>query len=120
VTAHDLLGDLLDRWQNDEARLRTLGQAQLADFSKRYQAELRERWQEYQLEALTLEEAATYSGRSYDTIRKGVASGEILNAGEKGAPRVRRCDLPMKPPGPPIDTTDTDALVAHILAARER
>jgi hypothetical protein len=110
--------DLLERWEGDEARLRALGQAQLADFSKAYQAELREWWREWQVERLTLEEAAAYSGLAYDTLRKKVAAGELPNAGDKGRPRIQRGNLPMRPPGP-LDTSNPDALVAHILAARQ-
>lgn len=116
----DFLRDLLARWQADEERLRELGQAWLGDFSKRYQAELRERWREWQLEALTLSEAAAYSGLAYDTVRKKVERGQIPNIAAQGRPRVRRCDLPMKPSGPPIDPEDVDAIAGRILAARER
>lgn len=48
-------------------------------------------------DALDLATAARESGYSADRIRHLVASGEIPNAGRKGAPRVRRADLPRKP-----------------------
>lgn len=98
MTLAELMTDLLGRWERDEARLRELGQTQLADFSKCCQTELREWWREFQLEELTLEEAAAYSGLSYDALRKKVATGKIPNEGVKGRPRIRRGDLPMRPP----------------------
>lgn len=45
---------------------------------------------------LDLTTAAQISGYSPDRLRHKVAAGEIPNAGRKGAPRVRRGDLPTK------------------------
>ncbi len=45
---------------------------------------------------LNLQEAAAESGYSYSSIQKRVASGEIPNVGEPGAPRVQRQALPKK------------------------
>jgi hypothetical protein len=47
-------------------------------------------------EELTLAEAAAESGYSAERLRRKVAGGEIPNAGRKGAPRIRRADLPRK------------------------
>lgn len=55
--------------------------------------DLEERIREWALEELSLDEAAEEAGVHYDTMRKKVARGEVPNAGEKGSPRVRRCDL---------------------------
>ncbi len=49
------------------------------------------------LEALTLAQAAAESGYSKDHIALLVASGAYENVGERGAPRIRRQDLPRKP-----------------------
>lgn len=46
---------------------------------------------------LTLQEAAAESGYSYSALQKMVAGGELENQGDKGSPRVHRCDLPKKP-----------------------
>ena len=51
---------------------------------------------------LNLQEAAAESGYSYSSIQKRVASGEIPNVGQPGAPRVRRKDLPRKAPTRPF------------------
>jgi hypothetical protein len=45
---------------------------------------------------LTLHDAAQESGLSADRLRHLVAAGTIPNAGRRGAPRVRRQDLPVK------------------------
>lgn len=60
--------------------------------------ELEERLREWQSEPLTLEAAADESGYSYSALQQKVAAGEIPNVGDKGRPRVRRADLPLKVP----------------------
>jgi len=59
-------------------------------------AELEEAIRTAEDEALTLTHAARESGYSSDHLRHLVADGTIPNAGEKGRPRIRRGDLPMK------------------------
>ncbi len=108
----------LAQWGADEARLRALGQQSLADFSKRYQTELREWHREWQFEALTLDEAAAYSGLAYDTLRKKVAAGEVPNVGRQGRPRIRRYDLPMRAPGSTPVAKNVEAIAGRILHAR--
>jgi hypothetical protein len=62
---------------------------------------------EWELETLTLDQAAEESPFKRDTLRKKVGSGEIPNAGTKGSPRIRRGDLHGKggydPPGPMLE-----------------
>ena len=58
--------------------------------------EIEEKAYAYALEQLTLRDAAVESGYSYSAVQKMVASGELENLGDKGSPRVRRCDLPKK------------------------
>ena len=48
---------------------------------------------EWWTEILTLEAAAAERGVSYGTLQRKVAAGDLPNAGKKGTPRVRRCDL---------------------------
>jgi hypothetical protein len=45
---------------------------------------------------LTLQEASSESGLSVDHLARLIRQGRIENAGEKGAPRIRRRDLPRK------------------------
>lgn len=47
-------------------------------------------------EALTLSAAASESGMSASRLRHMIAEGRLQNAGRKGAPRIRRGDLPRK------------------------
>lgn len=47
-------------------------------------------------ETLTLAEAARESGYSVGRLRHMVADGTVPNAGRKGAPRIRRADLPRR------------------------
>ena len=50
-------------------------------------------------ETLTLEQAADESGYSKRRLRELLAGGAVPNAGRKGAPRIRRAELPRKPGG---------------------
>ena len=59
-------------------------------------AELEAALHEQADELLTLGEASRESGYSERRLRELVAAGELPNAGRKGAPRVRRADLPHK------------------------
>ncbi len=45
---------------------------------------------------LTLSDAARLSGLSAEHLGRRLRQGTIPNAGRKGAPRIRRGDLPMK------------------------
>ena len=64
---------------------------------------------------LTLDEAAADSGYSKRRLREMIASGTLPNAGRKGAPRLRRGDLPRKPRSD--DRFDAWAEVREILAS---
>ena len=46
---------------------------------------------------LTLNEATAEGGYSNRRLRELIASGALVNVGRKGAPRIRRADLPRKP-----------------------
>jgi hypothetical protein len=58
-------------------------------------------------ELLTLDEAAKESGYHKDSLSRMMSEEKIPNAGTKGAPRVRRRDLPKKPPRQPVSRTST-------------
>lgn len=51
-------------------------------------------------ESLTLGQAAEESGYSVEYLGRLVRCGTIPNAGKKGSPRIRRCDLPRRPKAP--------------------
>ncbi len=84
---------LVESWREEAALFRRRGLNQAADVAESYAADLEAAVREYGLAMLTLTEAAAESGLKYDTIQGKVASGEIPNAGRRGSPRVRRCDL---------------------------
>jgi hypothetical protein len=71
---------------------------------------------EWELEALTLEQAARESGLSYSHLQHLVAGGRVPNAGSARRPRIRRADLPRKPgtPSAPHDLAD------RVLSARHQ
>ena len=48
-------------------------------------------------EPLTLVQAGRESGYSRDHLGRLVRAGRLPNAGSPNAPRIRRCDLPIKP-----------------------
>lgn len=58
---------------------------------------LEARMEEARNVSLTLDQAAEESGYSRDHLGRLVREGEIPNAGESNAPRIRRRDLPRKP-----------------------
>jgi hypothetical protein len=93
---HSALAELADRWIQEAATLRRRGAQHLADCLTTCIADLDEALQRCELELLSLEAAATESGYTYSALEKMIRSGRLRNAGRKGAPRVRRSDLPRK------------------------
>ena len=79
-----------------------------AELFRLHAQELEEAVQGEEEEVLTLEAAAAVSGYSGEYLRHQVAEGKIPNAGERGRPRIRRADLPVKP-GPRERPTGNDA-----------
>ena len=92
MSPHDLSG----AWRDTASELRRFGAVGQACTLEHCADELEQTWREWELEALTLDEAVEESGCSYSSLQGKVADGEIPNAGEKGKPRIRRCDLPRK------------------------
>lgn len=93
------LAELADRWRSDALVLRRYGREAEADQLEARAAELVAAEQAAGDELLDLQEAAAESGYSKRRIRELVAEGAVPNAGRKGAPRIRRADLPQKPGG---------------------
>ncbi len=88
------LRELADRWQEEAERYERDGALVRADaLLRRMASELTEALDRWWLEELTLEQAAEEGGRSYDTIQRRVATGDLPNVGRKHRPRVRRADL---------------------------
>lgn len=107
-----VLASLADAWLERAAEFRRYAAEAQAVTLERAAAELRAALDAAASEPLTLEQAADESGMSRDHLRHLVASGAVPNAGRKGAPRIRRADLPTKPgkAGRPAYSPDDDAL----------
>ena len=112
---------LADRWkaEADTAEQR-YGDDRVAHLLRLLAAELEEAVRVTQDEPLTLDEAAAVSGYTVDHLRHLVADRAIPNAGRKGAPRIRRADLPIKPGFSAENLEDEAARAAQrILGKRE-
>lgn len=88
--------DLLTRWRDEAETVERCGHGSTGKLIRRLTVEVEEALRDDQDETLTLAEAALESSYSAEHIRKMVASGMIPNAGERGRPRIRRGDLPVK------------------------
>ena len=91
------LSDLVARWIEQATSMERWGDDRGAAILSQCATQLDLAAREYEGEELTITAASAASGYSADHLRALVASGEISNAGRKGSPRIRRCDLPMKP-----------------------
>lgn len=90
------LGELAERWRTDAELLDKYGDSQVAKVCRTHADELQAALRSAEDDALDLASAAAESGYSTDRLRHMVADGALPNAGRKGAPRIRRGDLPMK------------------------
>lgn len=79
--------------------------------------ELEDAVRDAQDQELTLSEAARESGYSKRRLRELITSGKVPQAGRKGAPRIKRADLPRKPRVPRSTEYDVHA-DASALAGR--
>ena len=87
---------LADQWEADAEKLREYDQESAAKVAELHASQLREALRAAGDESLTLAEAAAESGYSKRRLREFVHQGSVPNAGRKGAPRIRRGDLPRK------------------------
>ena len=87
---------LADAWEADARKLREYGQESAAKIAELHARQLRDALRAAGEEALTLAEAAAESGYSKRRLRELVSGGSVANAGRRGAPRIRRRDLPRK------------------------
>ena len=92
-----MLSEVLLKWRNEAALLREYGQEQLARACERHADEVECALRCADDERLSLSAAARETGLSVDHLARLVRHGRISNAGRKGAPRIRRGDLPRKP-----------------------
>jgi len=89
------LAELTEKWSGRHAEWGMLGvRIDGEKVAAEILADLRGLVQE---DTVTLAEAALLGGYSVDHLQRIVAAGTIENAGRKGAPRIRRTDVPVKP-----------------------
>lgn len=112
------LEELAASWREDAELLRRWGAPRRGDALERAAGQLEERLREWRLELLSLQQAAEETGLAYDTVQRKVSSGEWPNRGEKGSPRVRRCDvLPsLEGPTPQLAEEDGDVVDQRLRA----
>lgn len=87
--------ELAEQWRADADTLARYT-PELARIARTHADELTAALAALDDDALDLATAARESGYSADRLRHMIAAGSIPNAGRKGAPRVRRGDLPRK------------------------
>src|SRR2546422_11598540 len=93
---------LAEEFRKLAAEVREAGGDQIARVWELAADRVDEYEEKYGSELLTLDEAAAASGYHKDSISRMIAEEKIPNAGTKGAPRVRRRDLPRKPRSVPL------------------
>lgn len=111
--------DLPNEWRSEAEHLRKLGAEEAASTLEYCANVLEHDWRLWQTEPLTLQEASEASGFSYSALQKMVSSGELLNVGGKGSPRVQRGDLPKKAtrPRPKLESDGPD-LAGELLRSK--
>jgi len=109
------LEQLAGQWRAHAQELRSWGGDASATALERAAADLEAALAREQDALLTLEQAAQESGYSADHLRHLVAEGTVPNAGRRGAPRVRRGDLPTRPGKARSAQYDPDADALQLL-----
>lgn len=113
----DDLRAVADRWREDADRYKRDGALVSADtLLRRVAGELDEVLRAWWIEPLDLRQAAEETGLSYRALQKRIERRQVPNAGKKGAPRVRRCDL-YEGGGPRLETGEPD-LAEEVLISR--
>lgn len=113
-----MLADLAARWRLKAEQLERFAPAAATAF-RDAALDLESELRAVEDETLTLSEAAQSSGFSVDHLRHLVAAGAIANAGRKGAPRIRRADLPRRAPKATGSTYDPHQDALQLLGGRE-
>lgn len=114
------LTDLAEAWREDAEVLRRRGASGRAALLESCADELEAAVGASRVEAVTLEEASEIGGYSYSHLQHLVAEEKIPNVGKRGEPRIRRCDVPVKPGhGRPGPKSKTDLLDRSLQLHRE-
>lgn len=89
--------ELAAQWRSKASVFRAHEQASVAIAYELCARGLDEALTSIEVAPLSLSEAAELSGYSQDHLGRLIRDDKIPNAGRKGAPRIARRDLPMKP-----------------------
>jgi hypothetical protein len=118
----DHLHRLAERWKGDADRFEEWNpDGPVAGVLRRCAAQLEVALSERAAEAMTLQQAAEAGGYSPRHLRNLLADGTVPNIGRKGAPRIARGDVPMKPGhGTADDDFDVDAAARKLSRAHLR
>lgn len=121
-----LLPALPNRWRDEADTLEHHGCEREADQLRQRAREVEQAWEKFWNAELTLGQAAQESGYAETTLREMVGDGRIPDlrpAGSQGRIRIRRRDLPVKPPRPArgrsperavVEAGDTDPAVEEL------
>lgn len=88
---------LVQKWAEQARLFEEFGANAQAHTLRIAAAELQDALRAAQEEVLTLQQASELTGYSTDHLGRLIREEQIPNAGRKGAPRIRRSDLPVKP-----------------------
>ena len=92
-----LLAELVKQWRDEHATLlRRYGDERGAQICEYHAAQLEEALDEHESELLSIAEASEQSGYSQSYLYHAVQDGALPNAGRRGAPSIRRADLPKR------------------------
>src|SRR5437879_2720075 len=91
---------LAEHWRHEAAGYERDGQPGAA-ILRRVADELEAWIERREGELLDLTSASAASGYSPDQLRRYLDDGRLSNYGRPGSPKIRRGDLPRKPPPPP-------------------
>ena len=95
----DLVADLVRDWRAKAYLFREHAHQATAIAYETCAEQLESELHTLSQEHLTLAGAALLGGYSEDHLGRMVREGRIPNAGRRGAPRIRRADVPIKPNG---------------------
>ena len=109
------IAELLEKWEQDAARMDDYEDTRGAAFARRHMAELREAVRAEENVLLTYAEAERVSRYSERHLRHLRDTGELPDHGKPGAPRFRRGDLPIKDGPPVISAATPEAIASDIL-----
>lgn len=93
--------ELLETWRRQAEVFRQWGRPDAADMLEEAARQVEGALTADADSLLSLDEAAAASGYSKRRLRELLADGRLENRGRKGAPRIRRADLPHRSPASP-------------------